>query len=102
MIQDASELLHLDREFYKTKHELLLHASFEQISKKLYKELEHAYFGYTTCIAMHAFKSTSIIFVGNSAGYIRAFSMETQEEKRPLYDANAATSKQEVISIDIS
>lgn len=48
---------------------------------------------------MHKFKSDHIIFVGNSTGYIRAFSMTSQLEKRPLYDKRVV---KEVVSVDVS
>ena len=99
--QNASRLFAINTpDFYQVKRELLLHSTLRDISFNLFKNEDHPYFGRATCIAMHSFKSDQIIFVGNSRGYIRAFSMETAQEKKPLFDPKVLD--KEVVSIDIS
>lgn len=81
------------------KRELLLYSSFQNISSLLYQEPEHPYRGHVSCIAVHRFKSANMIFVGNSSGYIRAFCMNSQTEKKPLYDIKVGRSPVESIDI---
>ena len=77
MVAESSELLMFESDFYAPKGNFLLHSNFQAISKLLYQDNNHPYKGHISCVAMHSFKSSDVIFTGNSAGYIRAFNMKT-------------------------
>ena len=59
------------------KKELLIYSTFQQVSKALYEESDHPYFGMVSCIRMFRAKNGTVIFVGNSSGYIRVFDITT-------------------------
>ena len=73
LIEQASQLLSFDKEFYNVKKELLLYSQFQQISQMLYEDTNHPYYGVVSCIKMFRAKNGTVIFVGNSSGYIRVF-----------------------------
>ena len=77
MVAESSKLLMFEPNFYAPKSDFLLHSNFEAISKLLYQDNNHPYKGHVSCVAMHSFKSSDVIFSGNSAGYIRAFKMKS-------------------------
>ena len=60
------------------KKELFQYSHFQQISRTLYEETAHQYYGLVSCVRMFRAKNGTVIFVGNSAGYIRVFDIQTQ------------------------
>ena len=52
LIEQASQLLSFDKEFYNVKKELLLYSQFQQISQMLYEDTNHPYYGVVSCIKM--------------------------------------------------
>ena len=100
MIEAASQLLSFEKEFYNVKKELFTFSHFQQISKMLYEETQHQYYGVVSCVRMFRAKNGTVIFVGNSAGYIRVFDIQSQRQMKPLYDDSLASNK--VMCIDIA
>ena len=100
MIEAASQLLSFDKEFYNVKKELFNYSHFQAISQSLYEETSHQYYGLVSCIRMFRAKNGDVIFVGNSAGYIRVYDTKTQRQMKPLYDDSLFQNK--VLCIDIS
>ena len=86
LIEQASQLFSFDKDFYNVKKELLLYSHFQQISQSLYEDKEHPYFGVVSCINMFRAKNCSVIFVGNSQGYIRVYDIQSQKQMKPLFD----------------
>lgn len=73
LMEQASQLLSFDKAFYNVKKELLLYSQFQHISQMLYEDTNHPYYGVVSCIKLFRAKNGTVIFVGNSSGYIRVF-----------------------------
>ena len=88
IIEQASQLLSFSDEFYDVKKKLVELKDFSKLGENLFKVTTpaHPYHGTITCICIHLYKSTSVVFVGNSAGYVRVFSLNSQKEKQPFFD----------------
>ena len=99
-IEEANQLLSFDKEFYNVKKELFGYTEFQQISRTLYEETTHQYYGVVSCVRMFRAKNGTVIFVGNSTGYIRVFDIQQQKQMKPLYDDSLFQNK--VLCIDIS
>jgi len=93
-------LLSFDKQFYNVKKELFAYSQFQQISRHLYEETSHAYYGVVSCVRMFRAKIGYVIFVGNSTGYIRVFDTQTHRQMKPLYEDFLFQNK--VLCIDIA
>ena len=86
LIEEARQLFTFDDDFYKTDRNLVQFQQFEEISRAIYTDTESPYFVHVTAVTMHRFKSSTIVFVGNTRGFIRPFCLSTSQEWRPLSD----------------
>ena len=66
----------------------------------LYEDTNHPHYGVVSCIKLFKERNGTVIFVGNSTGFIRKFDIETQKHMKPLYDD--ALFQNKVTCIDIS
>ena len=99
-INQASQLLDFEDNFYQIERNLMSSSYMQDVSRQIYRQPNHAYAGDVSCLGAHSFKSKSILFAGNSNGYIRAFCTKTQKEQMPLFEERL--SGREVACLDIS
>ena len=66
----ANLLTCYDKDFYNISRQILEFSEVPQLSRQLFEERGHAYFGNVNCVKLFRAKSGTMLFVGNSSGYI--------------------------------